>query len=43
MKPFIQKLLKEKKYMDSLRGFWAKNGCPKKKLPSNEDLKQKFS
>ena len=43
VKPFIQKLLKEKKYMDSLREFWAMNECPKEKLPSNEDLKQKFS
>lgn len=37
-KPFVQKLLSEKQYLDSLRSYWSERECPKDKLPKNDDI-----
>ena len=39
---FIQKLINEKGYMESLREYWGGRACPEGKLPSNEDLRKKM-
>jgi TPP-dependent indolepyruvate ferredoxin oxidoreductase alpha subunit len=40
--PFVEKLLREKRYLDTLRESFAKHECPKEKLPRNRDLLQKL-
>ena len=39
---FVQKLIGEKGYMESLREYWGGRACPEGKLPSNEDLRKKL-
>ncbi|MDD4628369.1 MAG: transketolase C-terminal domain-containing protein [Candidatus Peribacteraceae bacterium] len=35
---FVEKLLKEKNYLDSLRSSFARRACPPEKMPTNKDL-----
>ena len=39
--PFMEKIRKEKGYLESLREGWRKRTCPPGKLPSNEKLREK--
>ena len=39
---FVQKLVSEKGYMESLREYWGERACSEGKLPSNEDLIKKL-
>jgi transketolase len=41
-RPFIDKLLREKDYLTSLREAWAARECSKEKLPSNDALMEKL-
>jgi transketolase len=40
--PFVQKILKEKGYLESLRKIWSERACAPERLPKNQDLKQKL-
>lgn len=40
--PFIEKLLKDKGYLEDLRSLWHKRTYPANKLPSNEQLREKL-
>lgn len=42
VKPYIEKLLEEKDYLDHLRSFWQKRTVPADKLPANEQLRQRL-
>jgi len=39
---FVDKLISEKEYMDSLRAYWKTKECPADKLPNNDDLMKKL-
>lgn len=41
-RPFVERLISEKGYIDTLRDFWASRECPKEKLPKNADLLKKL-
>ncbi len=38
--PYIQRLKSEKGYLELLRAFWKKRGCPAEKLPTTEKLRE---
>lgn len=40
--PFVTKVLTEKKYLESLRAYWASKECPKEEMPSTDDLLAKL-
>lgn len=40
--PFVEKLLTDKGYLESLREVWKARSVPPNKMPSNEDLKRKL-
>ncbi len=39
---FVQKLINENGYLESLRDYWGGKSCPIDKLPTNDDLKKKL-
>lgn len=41
-KAFIEKLVSEKMYLQTLRDFWSNRECPKDKLPTTEDLRKRL-
>jgi transketolase len=42
-KPFVDRVLSEKGYLESLRQKWAKRACPKDMMPSMEQLRKRLS
>ncbi|MBU1123981.1 hypothetical protein KJ652_05310 [Patescibacteria group bacterium] len=42
VEPFLEKLVSEKGYLESLRSYWNSRSCPAEDLPSNDDLRKKF-
>ena len=40
--PFLEKLLEEKGYLESLRTLWKERTCPTSKLPKNEELRERL-
>ncbi len=41
--PFVEKLLREKGYIDALRAAFQKRACPKEKLPKNSELLRRLA
>ncbi len=42
VQPFLERLMDEKGYMEALRDKWKNRGCPPEKMPTNDELRQKF-
>lgn len=41
-KPFLERLLDEKGYMEGLRAYWKERSAPSDKLPKNDELRKRL-